>query len=140
MDEYIAKPIPMDELDAKIKEVINTHLQKYVENASTNIDEVNIDDLMTYCLSKISDKTHEQQIHVKNLLELVKDLEVEICKENINNIERKAEVLRDIFQENHQEEENGILFKIQLAARRGDLDEAMEQLNLLKDILNIFNE
>lgn len=140
MDEYIAKPIPMDELDAKIKEVINTHLQKYVENASTNIDEVNIDDLMTYCLSKISDKTNEQQIHVKNLLELVKDLEVEICKENINNIERKAEVLRDIFQENHQEEENGILFKIQLAARRGDLDEAMEQLNLLKDILNIFNE
>ena len=140
MDEYIAKPISMDELDAKIKEVINTQFSKYDEPSPVDVDEVNIDDLMTYCLSKINDKVNEPQIHVKNLLELVKDLELEISKENTVNIERKAEVLRDIFQENHQEEENAILFKFQLAARRRDLGEAMEQMELLKHVLNISNE
>ena len=53
----------------------------------------------------------------------------------MNNIERKSENLKDIFRVRNNDEAKDVVFKIQLAARRGDLLEIMENMKCLQNIV-----
>ncbi len=138
MDEYVSKPIHMQELEGKIKNMIGRYSGVDTNNeqgVKLDANDLDVHTLLGYCMGEINEATNVEGFDNLDIAGLVAALADEIKTGNMNNIERKSENLKDIFRVRNNDEAKDVVFKIQLAARRGDLLEIMENMKCLQNIV-----
>ncbi len=127
MDEYIAKPVGMEELDHKIK-LVSSNALELVTDCS------DIADILEYCYegekAAIGDDTSE--VSGKDVTQMMDALEQSIDQGNFDVIEQQADLLKETFKEVCREDDKDLAFKIQLSARRGSMDEIAKNMSCLK--------
>jgi CheY-like chemotaxis protein len=131
MDEYIAKPVGMEELDYKIKLVASNGTEVVTDCSD-------IADILEYCYEKkkavIDDDASE--VSEKAVIQMLADLEQSIHQGKFELIEHRADVLKETMKKLCREDSKDLAFKIQLSARRGSMQEIAAYMRCLKDALN----
>ncbi|AKA68307.1 response regulator [Clostridium scatologenes] len=142
MDDYIPKPIKMD----KLFNVIESHTVSSKEESLKNFNirfgengEIEFFNDESRILNK------EKPIIMKKLLYSIEELNKALQKKQLSSIERLANKIKSLSDEINIYELKDISFKVELSARRGDLNEAVyyakkvsEEFEILKkSILDI---
>lgn len=123
MDDYIAKPVKMEELFNIIECVLETNRQPFNFNEVPRLNEKG--ELIFVHPSKL--KTPEvlsSAIHEAD--EMIKLLFRSLEENDLDKIEITAHRLKEFFNQNDLEELKNHAFKIELAVRRGNLKAAVE--------------
>jgi PAS domain S-box-containing protein len=138
MDEYVSKPIKIEELFCAIDKYVS--FDKYHEDLSN----------ISICFDESGEivlKSNEIQCLDKKELSILDELSISIkslndaiCKNEIGAIEILAHKIKGLSYEIGIEELKTIAFKIELAARRGDFDRAIEKAQKIDDIFEVFKK
>ncbi|MBP2630743.1 MAG: putative sensor protein [Firmicutes bacterium] len=124
LDEYIAKPVSMEELDEKIK-LVARHGTETLDDCS------DIADILEYCYNeKIDDiEPDPSEVGEEELEQMVNALQNMIQQGRSDVIEQQADQLKETFRKLRMEEAKALTFKIQLAARRGSINESFQYIS-----------
>jgi two-component system, sensor histidine kinase len=123
MDEYIAKPVKMEKLYNVIDKVL---MQKQGEPEFNEIPRLNEDGELVF-LNEIEEKSSDEKIAVVKEIESgVRKLIESAESSDLGAIENFSHDLKEMFNRIDAEELKGTAFKIELAARRGNLEEAIK--------------
>lgn len=128
MDEYICKPIKMEQLFNKINQVVsNNNKVKKQHNIMSNIKLAKDGSIIIQEEKEM--EFQESDIHIFNeIYEKIKQLKTVIAKNDFSGIEKIAHNIKKLSNEINAEELKSKAFKIELASRRGDLKEVIENL------------
>ena len=122
MDEYIAKPVKMEELFSMIDQVVHSRAQGDF-NERPRLDEsgelVFLRTIESKPLEELSSKVEEIEDCMKELGKVLSD-------NNLDETEAIAHKIKELFIQIDAEELKGTAFKIELAARRGNIKQALE--------------
>ena len=128
MNEYISKPVGMEELDRKIKLVVSNALEAVTDCSD-------IADILEYCYEEkktvVGDDASE--VSEKDVIQMLTNLEQSIQQGNFDVIEHQADVLKETMKKLSLEDGKDLAFKIQLSARRGSMKEIAAYMNCLKE-------
>lgn len=137
MDEYICKPIKMEQLFNIINKVLDDKQEKNQYDFMNNIklgEDGNIiilDDKRT--------NFQESDIPIFNqIYEKIRELKNVIAKNDFEGIEAIAHDIKKLSDQINAEELKGKAFKIELASRRGDLKEVIENLLSIVNALETY--
>ncbi|WP_341876361.1 ATP-binding protein [Defluviitalea saccharophila] len=123
MDEYIAKPVKMEELFSVIKYVLETNRREFNFNEIPKLNEKG--ELVFVQPSELkSPEVLTSIIHEAD--EMIKILFRSLEDNNLEQIEIAAHNLKEFFNQIDAEELKNQAFKIELAVRRGNLKAAVE--------------
>lgn len=123
MDEYIAKPVKMEELFSVIKYVLETNRREFNFNEIPKLNEKG--ELVFVQPSELkSPEVLTSIIHEAD--EMIKILFRSLEDNNLDQIEIAAHNLKEFFNQIDAEELKNQAFKIELAVRRGNLKAAVE--------------
>jgi two-component system, sensor histidine kinase len=129
MDEYIPKPVMMEELFATLEEVVrknNTEKRLRIPK----VGEVNL----------LQDKGKMSQTLVLDFLQDIRKLSIAIKNGDMVAIEHIAHRFKKHCEVIDADELKTLAFKIELASRRGDLAGAAENLNILEKKFEVFRK
>jgi len=138
MDEYVTKPIKVDELF----EFIEKHTSKKNENINLSNISIRIDENGEVIL-KSSDIEPFDKLNLNRIDELsflVESLNNSIIRNEVVSIETLAHNIKNLSNEIGIEELKTISFKIELAVRRGDFDELIDSARKLSQIFAVFKK
>jgi DNA-binding response OmpR family regulator len=132
MDAYISKPINMEEMFQVLEQVTTEHITPPEEN-SINVIDKNIN----------ADITADKKIVIKE--SVIKKIETRINKleddakqYNFENVEKLANEIKFISNQNDITDIKETAFKIELAIRRGNETEAFKNIEQLKDEFRVY--
>lgn len=142
MDDYIPKPVKMDNLFYLIESYTVGSKEENLKNFSIRFDE-NGEIEFFYDESRILNK--EKPILMKELSYSIEELNKALQEKQLSSIERLANKIKSLSDEINIYELKDISFKVELSARRGNLNEAVyyakkvsEEFEILKkSILDI---
>lgn len=133
MDDYLSKPVKMADLDETIKRVAS----RQAARASSLPNEEDISDLLAYCASTGSPKAGGG--NENNLLkQCVRDLHTFVNLGDYEEIEKQANVVKDLAIKCGAAEAKTFAFKMQMAARRENKNEVVEYMEFLSDFIEKF--
>lgn len=120
MDDYIAKPVKMENLYKTIEKINNKKSMDIDFNERIKIDE-NGDILFLSASEIIPNKELLPKISngINNLFSI-------LDKNNFNEVENISHKLKNLFEQIDAEDLKSLAFKIELSARRGNLEEIIE--------------
>lgn len=118
MDDYVSKPIEMEE----IYKIFDKYSRKIEEEHILNslIENIEADEVVSNC-----DINEEIENHI---LALKKSLDLS----DFDSIEKEAKIIKTLFVQIDANEMKLLTFRIELAARRGDLTDGINSLALLR--------
>jgi hypothetical protein len=121
MDEYVSKPIQMD----RLYDAVEKAMLKRGQNAKENLA---LEYLQPKGLITMVD------VEIIDLLEeYIKCLDLAITFSNTSKIESYAHRIKELAYEGDEVKIKNLAFKIELAARKGDLDQVPELLNRMQE-------
>ncbi|MDF2942419.1 MAG: hypothetical protein K0S01_1277 [Herbinix sp.] len=132
MDAYIAKPILMDELFYILEQVTS----KVTSNTPENVV-LNQDGEVIFHFDKTSRLTNNVT-ELNNIENNIKQLEEKAEQGNINLIEKLASVIKKISNNIDAIDLKDTAFKIELAARRGNITEAKRYIEQISDEFKLY--
>lgn len=136
MDEYVSKPVIMEELLKVIHRVVNKDNRLYeLPNLSVRLNENGEVEFFNNETYKISDN---EILLIKKLENLIYELSKSLKENQISFIESISNKIKILANEIGAEEIKINAFKIELAARRGNLNEVVEYALKIIDIFNTF--
>jgi len=138
MDEYVAKPIKVEELF----KFIEKYTLKKDENINLSNISILIDENGEVAL-KSSEIESFDKINLNRIDELsflVESLNNSLVKNEVISIETLAHNIKNLSNEIGIEELKTISFKIELAARRGNFDELINSAEKLSQIFAVFKK
>jgi len=121
MDEYIAKPVQMEELYSVLDRYARLIKEKEIIN-SLHIDENNYKPLKANDTHKIIEQ------HIRSMKEALENKELPV-------IEKEAHALKKFAASIHADELKRIAFTIELAARREDIKGIIDEIPRISDVL-----
>lgn len=138
MDEYVSKPINIDSLFS----AINKCLSFKKENENISDVKICIDESGEVVLKPmdIRNMGKNEWVHLDKLSLLVKSLNDALSRNEVATIEMLAHKIKNLSNEIGIEELKTISFKIELAARRGDFDDAIAKAQKINDIYEVFKK
>lgn len=137
MDAYVSKPVSMKELLEVIYKTIEGNKASGSFNDIPRIDE---EGNLVFEKVKVSKNNDMFNNYINKIDILLKNIEDSIGINNIIETEKYAHILKDLFNEIDAEELKDMAFKIELAARRGNLRAVMENLTQLKDGISVYRK
>lgn len=137
MDEYISKPVMMDELFSVIDRV--------VESAGKAADfserpRLNEEGELVFIRTPVKKSLDELAPILLEAERWIGKLEERLAENNLGGVEGIAHRLKNLYNQIDAEELKGMAFKIELAARRGDLGSALENATQLKFSFETYNK
>lgn len=135
MDEYVAKPIKVDELFIAMNKCLSLKKDEELEDVS-----IYIDNYGEVVIKQNEEKavTESETLLMDELNSLIENLSSTIKKEDLDSIEILAHRIKILANELGVEELKTICFKIELSARRGNLEEAIERGKQVKHIFEVY--
>lgn len=138
MNEYLAKPIKMEKLAAVIEKVIT------IKRGNENIVNIKVGKNENGEISFIhQEKSHFDKIDMvtlKEILDTIDELQSIVNNREFVSIERLAHRMKILSDKIGIDELKTISFKIELAARRGEYQKAINHIPKAIDILEVFNK
>jgi PAS domain S-box-containing protein len=129
MDEYIPKPVNMDDLIRTIHHVVEANKPKFSFNEIPRVSESG----ELIFLDPVEEISYEEVLPVIKVIdEGILQLSQAISAKRLDEIEEVAHDLKELFNRIEAEDLKGTAFKIELSARRGSLKDGMDNLNQLK--------
>jgi CheY-like chemotaxis protein len=129
MDEYIAKPVSMEELFITIDKLVETNDLEPDFSGVPRLDENGeLIFFNAYDLKSLEEITPI----ITEIERAIYELSNVLSGSDLYEIEVTAHDLKELFNQIDVEELRGIAFKIELAARRGSLKDALESTTQLK--------
>ena len=121
MDDYVSKPIKMEELFDTIDKVMfqNKCVDKGIE---VKITENGV--LISAGKNEFTRRAHQPTVF-QELLNKMEDMECALSNNNIMSLEKCAKVVKDLFNQLEADELKSTAFRIELSARRGNLEEVV---------------
>lgn len=120
MDEYISKPIQIAELLCAIDNVMRQR-----NNSADDID-VKITDNKVLVLSENNEKNNIDKLVIyKKLSGLMSDLEKALKKNDFTALKNYAKIIKELYNQLDMDELKSTAFRIELAARRGNIEEVI---------------
>ncbi len=136
MDEYIAKPIKMEELFFTLDKVLfGTHNQEGTE-VEVKITDYGI--LTTNTGNKPESNNHSTVM--RKLMSKIDAMDSMIMGRDFEIIEKYANGLKELFDGIEATELKSTAFRMELSARRGDYEEVVKYSKQLKSECNIYNK
>lgn len=120
MDDYIAKPVKMEDLYNTIENINN----KINENTDFN-ERIKIDENGEILFLSTSEIIPNKEL-LPEISNGINNLFSILDKNNFNEVENISHKLKDLFEQIDAEELKSLAFKIELSARRGNLEEIIE--------------
>jgi len=128
MDEYISKPVDMNKLFALMYSIMeHTEKEKYDFN-----DRVSIGENGELIFSKKNDSSLKLSILI-DIEQSIQDLDKILQDNQIIEVERTAHIIKELCGQMKSEQLKSIAFKIELSARRGNIEQVMEYILQLKN-------
>lgn len=120
MDEYISKPIQIAELLCAIGNVMQQR------NKSADDIDVKITDNKVLVLSENNEKNNIDKLVIyKKLSGLMSDLEKALKKNDFTALKNYAKIIKELYNQLDMDELKSTAFRIELAARRGNIEEVI---------------
>jgi len=132
MDEYLSKPIHMEELFVILEKF--SPVESYWDNF--NINDINIDENSNVIIAR---KDTNQSISLKEKKEFdqyIKEIETFIKGNNFMGIEKKAAKIKKLTDGFNEEKLKTYTLKMQFAARRNNMEEVIDCIKSIKKISN----
>lgn len=130
MDEYIAKPVSMNELQEKIK------LVAAKDEVVKQDDAVDIADLLAYCYNESKEETLRDSHHTPEEIAIsMRRLQEAVNQGDFAAIEKQAEIVKTRMKDLELEEAKDLAFKIQLSARRENIHEITAHMEAINELL-----
>ena len=138
MDDYITKPIQMNELFYTLDKITNTKHDEDTILYDKVLHEENKDSLFTsrkiwYTNSEITSK-------VKDISKYINEFSAAIDDRDLICIEALADHIKTLSNEIDAMEIKDLAFKVQLAARRGKLEEAITHIEKMIVYFKVYNK
>lgn len=132
MDEYISKPVNIDELHEKIGAAV----QMKLENIQASKDSFDISDVLAYCQNESGTKERKRDAaSAQKITDMAWKLRDFIQIGNFDAIEKQAELLKEAGKSEGYLEIRDLGFKIQLAARRENIHEIAGHMSSLQELV-----
>lgn len=134
MDEYISKPIQMDELFNQIEKVASKSINQL------DVSCIKLDDSGNIVLAQNHAK-NINEIHYNRILEIqeeIRALENSLSAGNIEFIEKHAHNIKSLCMQIEADELKSLAFQIELSARRNNLKDAIKYSTILEKEFAIF--
>ncbi|MDF2820860.1 MAG: arcB1 [Clostridiales bacterium] len=138
MDEYVSKPIKIDELFGAIDNCLLAN--KSHEDLSGVEICFDAKGEVAFKSREISNLDNNQIFLTENLLSLIESLNEVVERKEIASIEMLAHKIKNVSNEIGIEDLKTMAFKIELATRRGNFDEAFENAHKAIEIYDIFKK
>lgn len=123
MDEYISKPVKMDDLWSVIEKVVNN---KQCEKDFKEIPRISENGEIVF-LNKVEERSTDELYPIINEIEVwIKELMKALDNNDLLSIEEISHNIKKIFNQIDAEELKRTAFKIELASRRENLKDALE--------------
>ena len=123
MDEYISKPVKMEDLFIVIDQIVAKRRSEPNFNEMPRLDENG----ELIFLNHVKMKSLEVLAPiVSEIGSDIKELERHVDNQDLDQVERIAHSMKELFSEIDAEELKGTAFKIELGARRGNFKEVLE--------------
>lgn len=136
MDEYVSKPIKVDELFSAMNKCIDS------KKSNEDLSEVNIyiDNYGEVVIKENDEKvvTKSEASFIDDITSLIESFNNEIKNDDLDAIEVLAHRIKILANELGIEELKTICFKVELSARRGNLKEARERGKEVKHIFKVY--
>jgi len=137
MDEYISKPVNMNELVSVINSVLEINR---LAPGFTEVPKLTEDGELVF-LNTIETRAYEQLSPITNKVEgKLNELARMLAANKSDKTEDTAHTLKEFFNEIGAEEMKDIAFKIELAARRNNLKDGLINFNLLKLVFDKYKK
>ena len=138
MNEYVSKPVKMEELFGALEKVVEFKSEKAKYSETIRID--NNGELFFAA-------PDQKIIPAKELAEVVGEIDIEITelfdslsKNDFERVEATGHNLKKLFIKIDAEKLKGSAFKVQLASRRGNLKDALENAEQLRFNFNTYKK
>lgn len=136
MDEYVSKPIKMDELYSVI--------DKIMYQSKDIIDEVEVkitdDGVLVYSENSKEKPINDCQRIYKKLSKSMEEIERALSSNNCIALEKYAKIIKELYNQLDVDELKSTAFRIELSARRGKLDETIRYSMQLLDEFEVFKK
>jgi HPt (histidine-containing phosphotransfer) domain-containing protein len=138
MNEYVSKPIKIEELFTAIEMCLSANMEKKdISNINICVDERGEIVLRTN-EAKSLDKSDLSIID--KISDLIGTLNDAVTRTDISYVEMLAHKIKKLSNEAGIEELKTISFKMELAARRGDFIKVAERAKKIQDIFEVFKK
>ncbi|MBC3889787.1 PAS domain S-box protein [Acetobacterium paludosum] len=136
MDEYIAKPIKIEELVCAIEKAL-----KKKENNINNIGvSINANGEIVFSEKEIKQEVTYESVKIMALSDAIDMLNVNVANGEFAFFEKQANKIKCLANELDVEDLKTIAFKIELDARRGDFEEAVKKASKIWPIFEVFKK
>jgi PAS domain S-box-containing protein len=138
MDEYVSKPIKIDELFSTLDKCIYVH-KDIVDISDVGIC-INESGEISLKVRKTQPLINKELSLLDELSDLIEALNDAITRVGISDIEMLSHKIKNLSNEIGIEELKTISFKMELAARRGDFSKVVEKFKKAEHIFEVFKK